>query len=103
MPRNLTRGSNQSPPQAVRPSENVSLQPFLNPVRVVGACKALISQPWENVKAKQERHKLAFVGSIVVTHDYSWGPSTVTAHYWSRANKANYTQEETESKVWCWS
>lgn len=43
---------------------------------------------------------MSVVGSIVVSDDYSWGPSVVLAHYWHYAKEINHTEAEAGFKVW---
>ena len=108
MPRNLNRGSNQSFPQQVH-SEIVVSQQYLTAqslVRVVvGAECQLGRHESESTlgkgKGKTGKTQITVVGSIVVTDDYSWGPSGTVAHCWTHANKINHRKEEAECKAWC--
>lgn len=92
MPRNLNRGSNQSLPQQTLSEIAVSQQYLTteSPVRVVGAECQLGRHESESTlgkgKSKTGKTQISVGGSIVVTDDYSWGPSGSVAHYWSHAN-----------------
>lgn len=105
MPRNLNRGSNQSLPQRALSEIVVSRQHLTteSPVRVVGAECQLGRHESESTlgkgKSKTGKTQNSVVGSIVVTDDYSWGPSGSVAHYWSHANRINRGEEEAEFKV----
>ncbi len=105
MPRNLNRGSNQSLPQRAL-SEIAISQQYLStesPVRVVFAECQLGRHESDSTlgkgKGKTGKSQISVVGSIVVSDDYSWGPSGNVAHYWSHANKINHGEEEAEFKV----
>lgn len=106
MPRNLNRGSNQSFPQQA-PSEIVVSRQYLTVrsfVRLVGAECQLGRHESESTMGKGEgktgKTQITVVGSIVVTDDYSWGPSGTVAHCWIHANKINQRKEEAECKAW---
>lgn len=102
--RNLNRGSNQSLPQRALSEIVVSQQNLTTEshVRVVGAPCQLGRHESEStlgkVKCKTGKTQISVVGSIVVTDDYSWGPSGCVAHYWSHANKIN--QRKKQFKPW---
>lgn len=103
MPRNLKRGNNQSLPQQALSEIIVSQQCLTteSPVRVVGAECQLGRHESELTlgkgKGKTGKTQISVVGSIVVTGDYSWGPSGSAAHYWIPANSINPKEEEAAS------